>query len=255
MLKRDAHGHALYLTLDRPEVRNALSEALLEALARALQDFERDPDLRVVVLLGSDCGAFSVGGDLKEVGSRLQAGQPAHSLEVATNAFDILGSMTKPAIAAVDGHCLGGGFELAMLCDMRLATSQSRFGLPEPRLGMLAEHGLDLLSRLIPLGEALAIQLSGLQITADRAHQIGLVQQLVADRAALLVASQEFAEAVAQCSPSAVRAIKQAVRGGQGMPLGKAREHSAPLRKAVHDSPEAAEGVQAFLERRPPAWS
>ena len=124
----------------------------------------------------------------------------------------------KPMIAAINGYCLAGGLEMALACDIRIATEPSRFGLPEPRRSLLAGYGLHNLSRMIPLGEALHMQLTGTHITAERAYQIGLVQRLVPDREALLAEADAVADEIVLCAPLAVQAIKKVVKTGRSLP-------------------------------------
>jgi enoyl-CoA hydratase/carnithine racemase len=166
----------------------------------------------------------------------------------------LVAARRKPIIAAVDGYALGGGFELALACDIRVATEVSRFGLPEPRAGMLAQYGLGHLSRMIPLGEALRLQLTGSQIAARRAYGIGLVQELCPDRAAMFASAAKLADAIARCSPPAVRAIRRVVTVGRNLPAFYAEQFSQCNRDSLHNSAEALEGARAFLEKRQPRW-
>jgi enoyl-CoA hydratase/carnithine racemase len=246
-------GHIRYLTMERPEARNALSDELKVALVDALADYERDDSLRVMIFSGCDCGAFSAGGDLRRVHGRLAQGLPITDPD-APDLFAHLTARAKPIIAAVDGFALGGGFEMALACDMRVATERSRFGLPEPRAGLLGQYGLDHLSRLIPLGEALRLQLTGGQIDGRRAYDIGLVQELAADRDGMFESAHTLAEGILRCSPLAVRMIRHIVTVGRNLPAGYAEQFSQSHRDTVHNSAEAFEGVSAFVEKRPPRW-
>jgi enoyl-CoA hydratase/carnithine racemase len=246
-------GHVRYVSMDRPDARNALSDALKRALVAELEEFDRDDALRVMVLSGCDCGAFSAGGDLRRVHDRLSRGLPIANADVP-DLFACLTRRTKPIIAAVDGFALGGGFELALACDMRIATERSRFGMPEPRVGLLGQYGLDHLSRAIPLGEALRLQLTGGEIDGPRAHTIGLVQELADDREELFAKAAALAGQVVRCSPAAVRSIRHVVTVGRNLPAEYAEQFSQLYRDTVHASAEAFEGVSAFLERREPRW-
>jgi enoyl-CoA hydratase/carnithine racemase len=246
-------GHVRFVSMERPAARNALSNDLKTALVGAIDDYEADDCLRAMVLSGCDCGAFSAGGDLRRVVGRLEQGLPITDPAVP-DLFARLASRSKPIVAAIDGYALGGGFELALACDMRVASQRSRFGLPEPRAGMLGQYGLDNLCRMIPLGEALRLQLTGGQIDACRAYAIGLVQELGTDRDEAFKAAAAMAEAIAACSPQAVRAIRHVVTVGRNLPATYAEAFSQPYRDAVHASAEALEGAKAFLEKRPPRW-
>jgi enoyl-CoA hydratase/carnithine racemase len=168
--------------------------------------------------------------------------------------FGVLTSRTKPVIAAIDGYALGGGFELALASDIRVATERSQFGMPEPRSGLLGQYGLDHLSRAIPLGEALRLQLTGGRIGAARAYTIGLVQELAADRDELFAKAEELAAEITRCSPAAVSAIRRVVTVGRDLPSQYAVEFSRPYRDEIERSADALEGVSAFLEKRQPSW-
>ncbi len=246
-------GHVRYLTMERPSARNALSDELKTGLVDALEAYESDDFLRVLILSGCDCGAFSAGGDLRRVVGRLERGLPIADPEVP-DLFQHLTVRKKPIIAAIDGYALGGGFEMALACDIRVATQTSRFGLPEPRAGMLAQYGLDHLSRLIPLGEAMRLHLTGGQIGARRAYDIGLVQEVRDTRANMFDAARQLADGIARCSPRAVQTIRHVVTVGRNLPASYAESFSQPYRDAVHRSADALEGARAFLEKRQPRW-
>jgi dehydration protein DpgD len=247
-------GAVRYVTMERGASRNALSNEMKTALVEQLRDYERDDAARVMILAGCDCGAFSAGGDLQRVHGRLTQGLPITDPD-APDVFAALTTRTKPIIAAIDGFALGGGLEMAIACDIRVATTRSRFGLPEPRAGMLGSYGLDHLARVMPLGEALRLQLTGGQIEAERAYAVGLVQELADDRAGLFDAAAGLAAEITRCSPAAVRAIRHVVTTGIDLPSRSAERFSAPFRDAVHSSADALEGVSAFLEKRKPSWA
>jgi enoyl-CoA hydratase/carnithine racemase len=168
--------------------------------------------------------------------------------------FDALERCRKPVIAAIDGYCIAGGFELALCCDIRVATRQSSFGLPEPRRSMLAGPGLHHLSRMIPLGEALRLQLTGGRIGAERAWQIGLVQELAADRAELFAKAEALADEILACAPLAVQAIKQIVKRGRNLPVEYSWLLAEPYQERISRSADAVEGPRAFAEKRAPDW-
>jgi dehydration protein DpgD len=253
LVHAETAGHVRFVSMERPEARNALSNELKIALVSAIDEYEADGYLRAMVLSGCDCGAFSAGGDLRRVAGRLEQGLPITEPGVP-DLFARLSARSKPIVAAIDGYALGGGFELALACDIRVASERSRFGLPEPRAGMLGQYGLDNLCRMIPLGEALRLQLTGGQIDGRRAYDIGLIQELAADRGAMLRAAAAMAESIAACSPQAVRAIRHVVTVGRNLPAAYAEAFSQPYREAVHASAEALEGARAFLEKRSPSW-
>ena len=257
----DRRGHTCVITMDRPEAMNAINAHMTTGLVRAVADFVADDDLLVGVLTGAGGRAFCADADLREVASGSAPGAERDRRGFAVprlgslRPFDDVSECPKPVIAAIDGYCLAGGFELALLCDIRLATRSSTFGLPEPRVGMMAGPGLHNLSRMIPLGEALRVQLTGGRMTADRAYPVGLVQELVDDREALIAAALSVDDEIAECSPTAVRAIKHVVKVGRNLPIEYAWALADPYQDALSRSPEAFEGPRAFAEKRAPLWS
>jgi enoyl-CoA hydratase/carnithine racemase len=244
----DVDGPVALVTIDRPECLNALNDAAYARLWEVLHAFESDPGLRVAIVTGTGGRAFSVGSDMRQSFWHPAEGEPMTVTEAHEPA--VIG---KPLIAAIDGYCVGGGLEWALRCDIRLATPRSSFGLPEPRAGTLAGFGLHMLSRLIPPGEALYMQLTGSRIDAERAYHCCLVQELVPPER-LLPRAREIAEMVLACSPMAVEAIKQSVNFGLRQGLEESYGFVKPLAEAVGASEDAKEGPRAFVEKRPPRW-
>lgn len=239
-----------YITLNRPEVMNALNQELRDGLQEALLDFRDDPTMLVAVLTGAGGRAFSAGMDLKDRARRDAAGEKRGGYR--TTFIDL--EVFKPIIAAIDGFCVAGGFELSLQCDIRIATAKSEFGLPEPRWSITAGYGLHNLSRMIPLGEALHMQLSGRRITAERAYQIGLIQEVVEDREALFAAVDRLTADIKLCAPLAVQAIKQIVYQGRNLPVEYSVKLAAPINARINTSEDALEGPKAFAEKRKPVW-
>jgi enoyl-CoA hydratase/carnithine racemase len=249
---RDGGG---YITLNRPRVLNAIDGEMKSLLVQAFDRLEADDSVRAIVLTGSDCGAFSSGSDLKGIAGNFDGGVDISGMQArSADYFGALIAARKPVITAIDGYAVGGGFELALASDIRLATVRSSLGLPEPRVGMMGEYGLDHLCRVIPLGEALHLQLSGNRIDATRAYDIGLIQQLAEDRADLFERVAALVRDIGLCAPVAVRTIKRVVRDGRSLPAEYVAEFSRPYRDAVHNSETAAEGSRAFAEKRRPNW-
>ncbi|MDA9489689.1 enoyl-CoA hydratase-related protein [Bradyrhizobium sp. CCBAU 11361] len=245
-------GAILYITLNRPEVLNSLNVEMERALMDALREFQNDRELLVAVLTGAGGRAFSAGMDLKEVAQYDKDGKGRRPDGLSR--FADLG-LWKPTIAAVDGHCVAGGFELALQCDIRIATSHSTFGLPEPRWNLMANYfGCHNLSRMIPLGEALYIQLTGNRISGEEALRCGLVHSLHPDRNALMKQADIIAEAITLCSPLAIQAIKQVVMKGRHLPVEESYKMGAPLLRALAETEDAIEGPKAFAEKRRPLW-
>jgi enoyl-CoA hydratase/carnithine racemase len=246
-------GAVRHISMERGESRNALSNEMKVALVEQLHDYERDDSSRVLILSSCDGGSFSAGGDLRRVHGRLLRGLPITDPD-APDVFAAFTSRSKPIIAAIDGVALGGGLEMAIACDIRVATRRSRFGMPEPRAGLLGVYGLDHLARVMPLGEALRLQLTGGQIDAERAYTVGLVQALAGDRDEMFDQARALAAEIARCAPSAVRAIRHVVTTGIDLPSRSAERMSEPYRDVAHSSADAFEGVTAFLEKRDPSW-
>jgi enoyl-CoA hydratase/carnithine racemase len=255
VLDYQVRGGTAFVTLNRPHALNALDTALRGALHEAFVAIADDPEVRVVVLAGAGGRAFSTGADLKELAAT-GTGQPGGPVIAGRGlmlGFDDVERCRKPIIAAIDGYCLAGGFELALYCDIRIATRSSTFGLPEPRRGLIGGPGLVHLSRMVPWGEALLIHLTGAPMGAERAHQIGLVQFLAEDAAELNAVVDATATDLLACSPRALSAIKRVVREGRDLSV----HETWTLVEALWDSDnqDVAEGVRAFAEHRAPRWS
>jgi enoyl-CoA hydratase/carnithine racemase len=248
--KRDRKA---YITLNRPEVMNALNMAVREGLRGALSELRDDDDVLVGIVTGSGGRAFSAGMDLKERTQLDQAGGAPPEFSTWDGRWTEFG-VWKPIIAAIDGYCLAGGLELSLQCDIRIATEQSRFGLPEPRRSLLAGYGLHNLSRMIPLGHALYIQLTGNHIDADTAARWGIIQEVVPDREALMERVEQLADDVMQCAPLAVQGIKRIVMQGRNLPVEYSMKLAKPINDIINKTEDRLEGPKAFAEKRKPVW-
>jgi crotonobetainyl-CoA hydratase/dehydration protein DpgD len=252
-------GHVAWVTLNRPHVLNAMDLRTHEELAVVWDDVERDDDVRVVVLTGAGQRAFSVGQDLKErarldaaglpastFGSRGQAGWPR-----LTERF----SLTKPVIARVDGYAFGGGFEMALACDLIIASERSLFALPEARLGLVpGAGGAFRLARQLPQRIAMGYLLTGRWMDAVTALRFGLVNEVVAaDRLDGCV--RMWVDDLLRSAPLSVQAVKEAVFRSVDMPLEQAFVATYPCEERRRGSRDAIEGVRAFVEKRPPVWT
>jgi enoyl-CoA hydratase len=240
------------VTLDRPAALNALSFDLLDQLVEALEDFDRDPACRAVVITGSGTRAFAAGADIRELEPQTAASLTAGG---RFGAWDRLAAIGLPMIAAVRGVALGGGCELAMTCDMIVAAEDATFGQPEIRIGVMpGAGGTQRLTRAIGKARAMEMILTGRSITADEALARGLVTQVVPPEAALDTAL-ELAALVASMPPLAVRAAKSAILDASDRPLadGLAGERAAFF--GLFDTDDQAEGMAAFTQKRPPVWS
>jgi enoyl-CoA hydratase len=240
------------VTLDRPAALNALSFDLLDQLVEALEDLDRDPACRAVVITGSGTRAFAAGADIRELEPQTAASLTAGG---RFGAWDRLAAIGLPMIAAVRGVALGGGCELAMTCDMIVAAEDATFGQPEIRIGVMpGAGGTQRLTRAIGKARAMEMILTGRSITADEALARGLVTQVVPPEAALDTAL-ELAALVASMPPLAVRAAKSAILDARDRPLadGLAGERVAFF--GLFDTDDQAEGMAAFTQKRPPVWS
>jgi enoyl-CoA hydratase len=218
-MRYERAGTAAVLTIDRPRRRNAIDAAAAEAFRQALKDFEADEGARVLVLTGAGGEAFCAGADLKAMD--LDVDHP-HGPMGPTRL-----TPAKPAIAAVDGWCLAGGVELALWCDLRIATPKSTFGLFERRWGVpLVDGGTQRLPRVVGMGRALELILTGRPVEAEEAHRIGLVNE-IADPGKHLDRALELAEKIAAFPQETMLADRQAALEGFGLPLeeGIALEH------------------------------
>ena len=246
-----------YVTIDRPEVLNALHPEASAELARAFDAFRTNPDAWVAVLTGSDDRAFSAGNDLKVTAARSGDGDMAIPQGVPFGGITSGFECTKPIIAAVNGFALGGGFELALACDVIIAADHARFGLPEPLVGLVASAGgMHRLPRHVPLKVAMGMMLTGRQIDAAEAYRLGLVNEVV-PLPELLPSARRWAAEMLRCSPVSLRTTKEAVLAGLGLPDDAALQadrDSGRLRR-LYESEDFIEGPRAFAEKRPPEWT
>ena len=243
----ERRGAVTLVTLNRPESANALSIAARDALEAALVAFDADPAARVAVLTGAGDKSFCAGADLRAVPAAPAGGTDSGDRPLVRD----LG-LAKPLLAAINGHALGGGLELALLADIRIAAAHATFGLTEARLGsMPGSGGTQRLPRLIGDGHALLMALSAQRIAAAEALRWGLVSRVVSGPE-LLPAALELAQAIAANAPLSVRAILRAVREGRQMPLVQGLALERELFTLIRATADRAEGRAAFRERRTP---
>jgi enoyl-CoA hydratase len=238
-------GSTLLITIDRPQARNAVNAAVATQLAAALDDLESDPTLRAGVLTGAE-NTFSAGMDLK-------AALKGESPEIPGRGFGGLteAELTKPLIAAVEGFAMGGGFELALGCDLIVAGEDAQFGLPEVKRGLIAAGGgVIRLPKRIPHHLAMEFLLTGEPVTGRRAGELGLVNRVTPNGDAAAVALQ-LAEKLAENAPLALAAVKKIVRGSEAEAFAVQREET----KKLMQSADVREGMTAFAERRAPKWT
>ncbi len=245
----EINGRVATITINRPDKLNALNEETRMEVIDMLRAFEREPDVRVVIITGAGEKAFIAGADIGEFAGRT----PMDQFKVMTgvNMFQAVEDFPKPVIAAINGFCLGGGCELAMACDIRIASERAKLGQPEVNLGIIpGGGGTQRLPRLVGLGQAYKLLYSGELISATEAHRIGLVDE-VTPADGLMERTQALADVIAQKSPVALRLIKEAVRASLRAPLDEGIRHEATLFGLAFSSKDKEEGVQAFIDKRP----
>lgn len=245
--------HVATVTIDRPDVLNAIDLATEAELQRIWSELERDDSVRLVVLTGAGDRAFCVGADLKNPSVKgvdyWAAARPGGFGGIALRE-----SLNVPVLARVNGFALGGGFEMVLGCDLVVACDEASFGLPEALVGrMPLDGGMTLLQRQIPFRQAMGMMMTGRRIGAQRALELGLVNEVV-PRAELDTAVAHWTESVLACAPLSLRAIKQVVRQTATLSPTQAQAMRLPALVAALQSEDANEGVQAFQQKRKPHW-
>jgi crotonobetainyl-CoA hydratase len=248
-------NHVARVTIDRPDRMNAVDIATEKRLIAIWQEIEANRDVRVVVLTGAGERAFCVGADMKAEGATLSgleywaAPRPGGFGGIA-----LRDTLDVPVIARVNGHALGGGFEMVLGCDIVIAADNASFGLPEPRVGRLAlDGGIATLVRRIPHLHAMGMLLTGKRVTAADAASYGVVNEVVPSSELDSTVERWIADILA-CAPLSVRAIKQMVRAGEKLSAREAQMLRLPALIEALQSEDQAEGVAAFREKRPPVW-
>jgi crotonobetainyl-CoA hydratase len=247
--------HVARVTIDRPEVLNALdaqAESELEAIWRAI---EGDRSVRVVVLTGSGDRAFSTGADMKDVDeSETGLAYWAKARPAGFGGIALRQTLDVPVIARVNGHAVGGGFEMVLGCDIVVAAEGATFGLTEARVGRLPlDGGMILLQRQVAYRQAMALLMTGRRIPAGEALRMGLVNEVV-PRAELDEAVERWVADILACAPLSLRAIKQVVRRTGHLLPAEAQALRLPALVEALGAEDAREGVTAFVEKRKPVW-
>lgn len=245
-------GRVTIVTIARPGAHNALNAAAHEELAAAFDDFAADAGQWVAIITGAGEKAFCAGHDLKQQASGGGMATPASGFAGLTARFD----MAKPVIAAVNGVAMGGGFEIALACDLIVAARSASFALPEPRVGLAAlAGGLQRLPRVVGLKHAMGMMLTGRRVSAEEGARLGFVNDVVDGD--VLAAARRWADDIAACGPLAVRATKQAVLRGLDTPIERflTEQWSYPAIAAMMASHDAVEGPAAFAEKRAAVWT
>ena len=248
----EREGRVAILTVNRPDKLNALNDQVREDMLAALAEIETDDSIGVVVLTGAGEKSFIAGADIGEFAGRSPFDQ-RHAMR-SPRIFDIMSSFPKPVIAMINGFCLGGGCELAMSCDIRIASEKARFGQPEINLGLIpGGGGTQRLPRLVGLGNALRLILSGDMIGAAEAQAIGLVE-VVVPHEELRAKTLELANKIAGKSPLTLKVAKEAVRASERLAIEDGIPYERDLFCLCFSTADKEEGVKAFLEKRPAQW-
>ena len=254
-IKYEKRGPTAYVTVDRPQVLNALHPPTNAEMGEAFADFRDDPETLVAILTGQGDRAFCAGDDLKYQAEHGTPGEPypeadRYPFGGITSNFTCF----KPIIAAVNGYAMGGGLELALACDIIVAADHAQLGLPEVRVGLAAgAGGPHRLPRQVPIKIAMGMLLAGTPITAQQAHRWGLVNEVV-PMSDLMPTAERWASEIIAGAPLAIRATKQMASEGLELPLDKAMGRSYTEYEKAMASDDYMEGPKAFAEKRKPVW-
>ncbi|MFO7812982.1 MAG: enoyl-CoA hydratase-related protein [Pelovirga sp.] len=249
----EKHGAVALMTINRPQALNALDQLTLQQLDAAVSAMEADPHIKVVIITGSGAKAFVAGGDI----GVMQPLDPLGARRIAVDVQQLLNKIeygSKVYIAAINGFALGGGCELALACDIRIAADSAQLGQPEVNLGIIPGWGgTQRLPRLVGNSMAKQLMFTGERISAARAAQIGLVSEVVA-ATELMARARELAQTIASKPKMALQLIKEAVNNGREMDMNRAFAYEADLFGLCFATADQKEGMLAFLEKRQPEW-
>jgi enoyl-CoA hydratase len=256
-ISTETAGHVAVITIDNPPV-NALSAALLEELEAEIDRLDADDDVRAIVLVGAGERAFVAGADIKEFPSLREAAAEAHERGSARGIQKLghrMDAARTPFVAAIHGFCLGGGLELAMCCDIRVASEEATLGQPEIKLGLIpGGGGTQRLPRLVGIGRAQYLNMTGNPIGASQAYDWGLVEKVVPTGGAR-DAALEIARTIASRSPVSVGVLRELARTTRDLPLEEGLRREADGFRRCLESEDGAEGVAAFIEKREPHFT
>jgi enoyl-CoA hydratase len=248
-LKLEKKNAIAYVTVDRPKVLNALNMATMQELWQVFSELKEDKQVRVVILTGSGEKAFVAGADINELAKNNPVEAKAYTHK-GQAAVDLIENLGKPVIACINGFALGGGCEIAMACTMRLASENAKLGQPEVKLGIIPGYGgTQRLPRLVGTGLALQILLTGEMVSAQEAHRIGLVNEVV-PAGRLLARAEEIAQKIIAMAPLAIQYCMEAVNQGMNMTLPEGLFLEATLFGICCATEDKKEGTTAFLEKR-----
>lgn len=251
VLRRD-EGRVAVLTVNRPDKLNALNQQVRDDMLAHLAAIETDEGIGVVVVTGAGEKAFIAGADIGEFEGRSPFDQ--REAMASPRIFDVMASYPKPVIAMINGFCLGGGCELAMSCDLRIAADGARFGQPEIKLGLIpGGGGTQRMPRLVGMGHAMRLILSGDMIPAAEAKEIGLVEMVV-PAAELEEKTLELAGKIAAMSPLTLRVAKEALRASERLAIEEGILYERDLFCLCFSTEDKKEGIEAFLQKRKAEW-
>ena len=246
-------GRIAIFTINRPEALNAINVLAIQELHEAMIDFRDDPELWVGIITGAGDKAFCAGADIKDMLPFMKEHLPNNQAAIPATPMRGL-ELWKPLIAAINGRALGGGLELALACDIRIASEKAQLGLPEVTLGLIPGWGgTQRLPRMVPWCKAAELLLTGKPVDAQEAYRIGLVNAVVPPEAVMHTA-REWAEVICRAGPLAVRAAKEAMIRGNSLTLEDGLKLENALEAYVMSTEDYTEGTTAFLEKRKPDY-
>ena len=254
LVKVEMEDRLAIVTINRPDARNALNSIVLRELAMTFEHVSMAQDIGAIILTGAGDKAFVAGADIKEM-ANLSGLEMRGFSEIGRRLGDAMAACNKPIIAAINGYALGGGCELALACDVRIASDQAKIGQPEVNIGIIPGFGgSQRLPRLVGPGWAAEMIFTGDAIDATTAERIGLVNRVVpADR--LLDEAKALARRILEKSPAAIALAKACLRAAQEMPLSAGLDFETAAFGVVGSTQDKAEGMKAFIEKRKPAWT
>src|SRR5438105_1831700 len=249
----EREGKIAVLTLDRPEKHNAMDSDMYGQISERLLEIDRDDGIWVGIVTGAGDKAFTAGADLVTMHAPGGEGSEVGWRATRADRFDLGLEVQKPLIAAVNGYCLAGGLELALICDIRIASERAQFGTPEVKWNLLHGYGAQLLPGIVGMSNALYLLLTGRFIDAREALRIGLVQEVVpADR--VLARAREVAEQICANAPMAVRMTKELELRSRDITVADGVRYYQALQRQVEASQDLVEGTAAFAEKRKPSF-
>ena len=249
----ERRGGVAFIRFNRPDKLNAMNSKMKDEIIAVLNELEENDAVRVVVFTGQGDKAFVAGADINEFKDRTALEQ--WDLYQQPFLYDAIDRFPKPLIAMINGYCLGGGCELILACDIRIASEKAQIGQPEINIGIIpGGGGSQRLPRLVGYGKAMQLILTGDRISAQEAHRIGLVDEVV-PHDQLEAKTLEIANTIAEKSPIAIRLAKEAVKAALRMPLNEGLRYEQSLFSLIFTTEDKDEGVRAFLEKRPPKFT